>query len=399
MTKFEIQFSEKLPDDICKEIAKRACYCDVQIVSSAFDKPSKSLIIEIEKPELLESVKVKVNQLVDKMKSERLVVQPKVIKDRIRQDNSYHPNVYKMLCENGDIFKEGTGVIAKGGEFLNLLMTFDAFFEKLGILQYQAKPRTYSTLVPSDWLKRAGYFTSFAHSLTFAFHLVEDLEKLDAFAERHSDNQDLKLESIDEIATPEFCLSPAVCYHAYGALEGVKFDESDNGLKVFTAQGSCFRYESKNITDLDRLWEFSMREIIFVGEKEKVIASRKESMDIIWRLIEILDLTASIETASDPFFSTEFKSLRFFQLANELKYELNLFVSEEKSIAAASFNYHENFFGANFSISNTDGSEVHTGCAAFGLERLVYAVYAQIGYKKAMKRLQIASEELLGERA
>ncbi len=332
------------------------------------------------------------------MQSERLVVQPKVIKQRVRENNSFFPDVYEMLCKKGDVYKEGTGVIAKGGEFLALLQAFDLFFEKLGILKYEAPPRTYNTLIPTDWLRRAGYFTSCAHSLTFAFHLVEDLDRLNAFADRHSSNKALHLESIDEIATPEYCLSPAVCYHAYGALEGMQFDDVQDGLKVFTAKGSCFRYESKNITDLDRLWEFSMREIIFIGEKEKVIAARKESMEIIWRLIEILDLTASIETASDPFFSTEFKSLRFFQLANELKFELNLDISEEKSIAAASFNYHENFFGSNFSITSADGSDVHTGCAAFGLERLVYAVYAQIGYENGIERLKTASQELLGER-
>ncbi len=398
MKNFKIIFPEKLPDDICKEIMKRACYCDELILSTQFEQSSKSLIVEIAQNGELEVINKKVEQLVDKMKSERLVVQPKVIKERVRSDNSYNTNVYEKLCEQGDLFKEGTGVIAKGGEFLNLLLAFDTFFEKLGVLKYKAKPRTYATLIPSDWLRRAGYFTSFAHSLTFTFHLVEDLEQLDAFAERHRKHEPLHLQSIDEIATPEYCLSPAVCYHAYGALEGMQFDSLDEGLKVFTAMGSCFRYESKNITDLDRLWEFSMREIIFVGDKEKVIDARKESMEIIWRLIEILDLTASIERASDPFFSTEFKSLRFFQLANELKYELNLNISETKSIAASSFNYHENFFGSNFSITTEDGEDVHTGCAAFGLERLVYAVYAQIGAGKALERLQIASEELLGER-
>ena len=395
MSYIEIKLPEKLPSDICQEITKRACYCDTHIVSTTFDSTKNLLRVEIEDLLHREKIQKKLEQLIDKMKSDRLVVKPKVLRERVRKKNSFTNDVYKNLCKKGDIFKEGKGVIAKGGEFLYLLKAFDNFFEKLGIEHFQATAKTYNTLIPSEWLKRAGYFTSFAHSLTFAFHLVEDLDVINSFTERHTHNQDLTFKSMDEVTTPEYCLSPAVCYHAYGALEGVKFEAVENGLKVFTALGSCFRYESKNITDLDRLWEFSMREIIFVGEKEKVIQARKKSTELLWRLVEILDLTATLETASDPFFSTEFKSLRFFQLANELKYELNLSVSETKSIAAASFNYHENFFGTNFSITTSDDEKVHTGCAAFGLERFVYAVYAQIGYEEALKRLQLASNELL----
>ena len=138
-----------------------------------------------------------------------------------------------------------------------------------------------------------------------------------------------------------------------------------------------------------------MREIIFIGEKDKVLKARTKSIEIIWRMIEILDLTARLETASDPFFSTDFNSLRYFQLANDLKFELNLPVSPDKAIAAASFNYHENFFGNQFNITTEDTQNVHTGCAAFGLERLVYASLAQLGIEKTMNRLKVAKQELL----
>jgi len=67
----------------------------------------------------------------------------------------------------------------------------------------------------------------------------------------------------------------------------------------------CFRYESKNITELDRLWEFSMREIVFIGAKDEVLTAKAESLELVWKLIEILDLTAHIETASDPFFASD----------------------------------------------------------------------------------------------
>lgn len=394
MATLTIELPRKLPSDVGREIAKRACYVDSAISGCQYDNRNNALKVAHDSTDD-SKIRDKLGRLVDSMKSDRLAIQPKTTHSRIRADNQFNVDVYATLSASGDLFKESPGVVARGGEFLKLLNAFDSFFEKLGVSIFGAQIRSYNSLVPGDWLKRAGYFSSFAHSVTFAMHLTEDLHSLEKFAERHRDGADLNFESLDELTTSEYCLSPAVCYHTYGALMNDRFDVGADGLKVFTAMGRCFRYESKNITDLDRLWEFSMREIVFVGEKEKVLKARRQSLELIWRLVERLDLTATVETASDPFFATDFKSLRYFQLANDLKYELLLPVDAEKSIAAASFNYHENFFGSRFDISTVNGEPVHTGCAAFGLERLVYACLAQIGLAATLDRLGQAERELI----
>ncbi|MCK5127405.1 MAG: hypothetical protein KAR42_14210 [candidate division Zixibacteria bacterium] len=394
-SKFLISLPEKLPTDICDEIAKRACYCDDRILKSNYQKAENSLEVTTIKDGLAEEMTAKIYRLVEKMKSDRLIIQPKIIRGRTGDSLEFDTTVFSQLTSQGDIATEGMGVITRSGEFLSLLQLFDNLFRRIGAEIFSAQVCDYNTLIPTDWLRRAGYFTSFAHSVTFAMHLREEFTQLEEFATRHNDGQPLTFNSIDEITTPEYCLSPAVCYHAYGNLKNSKLTPEDNGLKVFTAMGRCFRYESKNITDLDRLWEFSMREIIFVGEPAQVLEARQKAIDLIWNLIEILDLHAALETASDPFFSTEFSALRYFQLANDLKYELLLPVSQEKSIAAASFNYHETFFGSKFNISTAGGEPVHTGCAAFGLERLVLACLAQMGLPATIERLQTAQESLL----
>jgi seryl-tRNA synthetase len=68
------------------------------------------------------------------------------------------------------------------------------------------------------------------------------------------------------------------------------------------------------------------------------------------------------------------------QRAGALKYELQLAVDAAgRTIAAASFNHHHDFFGTRFGISLADGSPAHSGCVAFGIERWVLAVLAQHG--------------------
>lgn len=394
MTVIAIELPNNIPVDVAIEIAKRACYCDSRITDSRFDAEQRRLEIRCENGDGSSDVADKVRLLIDKMKTERLAVQSKVLRSRQGGSTDFDADVFRSLEGAGDVFTEGIGVISRGGTFLSLLMRVDRLLERIATDLFGAATKSYNTLIPADWLRRAGYFSSFAHSITFATHLSEDFHRIERFAARHKNGRPLHFETLDEIATPEYCLSPAVCYHTYGSMAAMTSGDTDEGLRTVTAVGRCFRYESKNLTALDRLWEFSMREIVFVGEKRHVLDARQRAVDTVWRLVEILDLHATLETASDPFFATDFRSLRFFQLANELKYELRLPVEPNRSIAAASFNYHESFFGDGFAIRTAEGAAAHTGCAAFGLERLVFAALAQIGAEALLSRLDEAEKEL-----
>jgi hypothetical protein len=63
-----------------------------------------------------------------------------------------------------------------------------------------------------------------------------------------------------------------------------------------------------------------------------------------------------------------------------LKYELRLRVAPDgRSVAAASFNNHEQHFGRAFSIMLPSGEFAHSGCIAFGWERWVIAFVNQHG--------------------
>ncbi|MDJ0763732.1 MAG: hypothetical protein QNJ97_12185 [Myxococcota bacterium] len=390
---FHLPVPNKLTDDVAHEIAKRVVYCDQRIVGSRHDAQQGQLAVTIEAPGHSASIADKVRSLIAQMSAARLAGTSRTLKERsgdIRSD----AKVIERLGASGEIEPQSLGLVARGGSFLNLIERLDGLVQRIACEMFGAQVRDYNSLIPADWLRRAGYFSNFAHSVTFAVHLKEDLDQLNQFVERHGGNAELHLDSIDELAQPAHCLSPAVCYHAYGGLMDSQFNKADGGLKVFTARGRCFRYESKNTTNLDRLMEFSMREIIFVGEKEQVLLARERACEVWWRLIELLQLGASLETAADPFFASDFSSLRFFQLTNELKWELLLPVSQDKSIAAASFNYHESFFGQNFAIRQVDAEPVHTGCAAFGLERLAYALLMQIPGETLFERLDWAQQKL-----
>jgi seryl-tRNA synthetase len=259
---------------------------------------------------------------------------------------------------------------------------------------FGAGEANYPSLIPSDILARCGYFASFPHSVSMVTHLVEDFDLIEEFRQANTQAPGLSVPRPEALQKPEACLTPAVCYHCYQSLEGQRLAHDH---QVVTAVGRCYRYESKNITGLDRLWDFTMREIIFVGAEEWVSARRSQAIEAAAAQLQEWDLEATVETANDPFFSTLYASKTYWQTRSHLKFELRLGIEpgpagEPRTIAAASFNLHEDFFGKTFSITTPDGKPVFTGCAAWGLERWILGAFAQHGFEPSRWPASVRSE-------
>ena len=53
--------------------------------------------------------------------------------------------------------------------------------------------------------------------------------------------------------------------------------------------------------------------------------------------------------------------------------------SDEEPTACMSFNYHRDHFGATWNLTDAAGATMHTGCVAFGIDRLALALFATHG--------------------
>jgi hypothetical protein len=62
-----------------------------------------------------------------------------------------------------------------------------------------------------------------------------------------------------------------------------------------------------------------------------------------------------------------------------LKHELTLVFPDGRSLAIASFNDHQRFFGEAFDIRLASGEHAASGCVAFGIERWLLAILATHG--------------------
>lgn len=172
---------------------------------------------------------------------------------------------------------------------------------------------------------------------------------------------------------------PAVCYHHYPS---VSDSTLDGGASIVTALGRCFRneYDASSSCPAERLGAFTMREIIAVGDAALVEGLRRDLMDRVSTWMKELALDGHVEVATDPFFTSEARGRLLMQQMLPLKYELRLRVDPDgRSVAAASFNNHQQHFGRAFSILLPSGEHAHSGCVAFGWERWMIAFVNQHG--------------------
>ncbi len=270
----------------------------------------------------------------------------------------------------------GTGQVAMYGIPLRLFQYFDRVFKQFGA-PWNATPLMTPTLIPDRILSRCDYFRSFPQSVTFASHLQEDVDVIAAFRERHESAGELDGAALADMDRPEACLSPAVCYHVYHLFEGRTVPVFGT---TYSICGKCFRYESSNITDLRRLWEFTLREVVFLGARKEVLQARDQTIEMMAEFINRHRIAGEIRTASDPFFvAPDSISKTYFQLSSDSKFEVSLMLAGGERIAVGSHNYHSDFFGRVFHTDLETGGPMHSVCVGFGLERWVYAFLQQHG--------------------
>jgi seryl-tRNA synthetase len=174
----------------------------------------------------------------------------------------------------------------------------------------------------------------------------------------------------------DLVLTPAACYPLY-PLVASRGRIAASGL-VFDVASDCFRHEPSQ--DIDRFQSFRMREFVCMGTPDQVVEFRQQWLARGPQLAELLGLPHTIEAASDPFFGRTGKLLAMSQIEQAAKFELLIPVRPgEPPTACMSFNYHRDHFGTKWGLRTEADEVAHTGCTAFGIDRLALALFATHG--------------------
>jgi seryl-tRNA synthetase len=221
-------------------------------------------------------------------------------------------------------------------------------------------------------VEKSGYLKSFPHFLGCVSCLGGPEAEIRSAVERSEAGEDWTA----GLAAADLVLAPAACYPVY-PLVASRGAVPANGL-VFDVACDCFRREPSKM--LDRLQSFRMREYVCIGTPEEVDQFRQRWLSRAQGFANQLGLTARIDTASDPFFGRGGKLMAMSQVEQALKFELLVPVhSADEPTACMSFNYHRDHFGTTWNIRTSSGEMAHTGCVAFGIDRLALALFATHG--------------------
>ena len=245
----------------------------------------------------------------------------------------------KYVC----FYEEGT----------QLLKELDDKFMKF-ISEIEYKEVHIPSLIQGEVLEKCGYFQAFPQHLTAVCSLVNIDKKI--YNRNELTSKDIRLH--------DYYLTPAACVHIYPMLE-----KECKTSTCYTTLEAVYRYENGKFEESERLWEFSVREFVFVGSKEYVGSSLEMMKKKALHLAKQYFTDARIVMAHDNFYPTQENKIRTkMQVANHLKDEL-LVKFDNREIAIASFNYHNYHFSKAFNFDKS--GEIVTGCVGFGLERWV----------------------------
>ena len=372
-----------IPDHLIGEVRSKLAYVDEAIARAEITGDGDHIHLTLHQPiddARQAQLDEKVQRVVTSMVKGAFRPKVQVLEDHLDRPAPYTQDPMVELLQRGEVSQEIPGVFALGPRLARLMAFFEDRFVELAD-SFQAPPYRFPTLIPAHYLERVNYFHAFPHSLTFATHLREDLDVIDHFAGQAACDEHGLVAPPASFAQVQALLSPAVCYHLYFSLADRPLP---GGQLAATAVGNCFRYEAINLASLERLWNFTMREIIFVGPKDFVLENRETARQRMQPVFKEIGLAYRMESANDPFFIGEFRKQAAFQSAFQLKFEIRARLPfSDSTLAVGSYNYHQDFFGRSLNISLPDGSPAHTGCVAFGLERIAYAFLAQHGLDPA----------------
>lgn len=213
-------------------------------------------------------------------------------------------------------------------------------------------------LIKGHVLSKCGYFESFPHQI-MTVGTLSDEHWNRGVATGELQSKDFVLQNC--------YLTPAACLHVYPMFQ----DRPSVSNSTVTNRARVYRHETRKSPPLMRLWDFTVREFVFLGDAGFVRESLELTKEKALSLARDEFSDVEIVPANDDFYPNPLNNVKMrVQRGNMRKFELIARVAGH-SVALASFNFHDIHFSAAFNFDND--RHVVTGCAGFGLERWVGA--------------------------
>jgi seryl-tRNA synthetase len=262
------------------------------------------------------------------------------------------------------------GVYARTARYVDVIERLGTYIN--GLRAPDAEILRFPPVMSRAQLEQSGYLNSFPNLLGCVCALHGSEGFIRAAAERQTQGGDWT----QSLSPSDLVLSPAACYPLYPIV--AQRGPVPQGGWQFDIEAEVFRHEPS--PHLDRLQSFRMREFVRVAGPQEIVEFREHWMARAPQLAADLGLSATLEVANDPFFGKLGQMMAVSQRQQSLKFELLIpFTEDTPPTACMSFNYHREHFAQVWGIRERQGEWVHTGCVAFGIDRLAVALFAHHG--------------------
>jgi seryl-tRNA synthetase len=261
-------------------------------------------------------------------------------------------------------------VYARTALYVHVCERLEGFITRLR--EPEAEVMRFPPVMSRAQLEKSGYLKSFPNLLGCVCALHGSEASVRASADRYEQGGDWT----EGLSSSDLVLSPAACYPVY-PIAAARGQLPTGGLQ-FDIEAEVFRHEPSR--SLDRLQSFRMREFVRIGAPQEILEFRERWLARAPLIAADLGLPHTIDVANDPFFGRVGQLMAVSQRQQALKFELLIpYYAQATPTACMSFNYHREHFGLVWGIHDERGESAHTSCVAFGIDRLVVALFANHG--------------------
>jgi seryl-tRNA synthetase len=281
-------------------------------------------------------------------------------------------SLYDGMVEHGLIIPVGVqGAFGRGPVFEQVLEGFNGMVSRVSAGD-GAESCTFPPVIDRRILERVHYMDSFPDLCGAVCSFFGNEREARELAQLANAGKPW----MQKLDMTQVAMNPAACYPLYPTLTGT----IPPGGRLVTMLNWVFRHEPS--PEPTRMQSFRVREFVRVGEMDEVLDWRNLWLNRGVDMLRALQLDATPDVASDPFFGRGGKIMATAQKDQKLKYEVLVPVNSiEKPTAVCSFNFHQQHFGSTFDILTRDGAAAYTACLGFGLERVTMALFRTHGFE------------------
>ncbi|MEN4007011.1 MAG: serine--tRNA ligase [Methanobacteriaceae archaeon] len=240
-------------------------------------------------------------------------------------------------------------------------------------------------LIPIPLMERMKYLEGLPEGMYYCSAPRRDPEIFNKFRDELAIKREVPIDLLKEgLKDPSYVLAPAQCEPFYEFLSHQVVDEKDLPIKFFDRSGWTYRWEAGGAKGLDRVHEFQRIELVWLGTPKQTEKLRDQTIDILHKIADELELEWYTEVGDDPFYlegrKVEDRGIEFPDIP---KKEMRLVVpGEKKGVAIVSANIHGTHFVEGFSVKETHNHRIWTGCTGIGITRWVFGFLAQKGFNQ-----------------